>query len=190
MVGILLIKVYVSMVEFIELDIKGVFLINNFKEVDKRGVFVKTLNIEKLSSINFKDAFLESFYTQSNKNVLRGMHFQIPPFDLQKIVYVSSGLILDVVLDIRPSSITYGKSISIELSAFSQSILIPKGCAHGFLTLSDQATVVYQSTNIYHKNSDKGILWNSFGFDWPINHPVLSDRDASFERFDKIPKFF
>jgi dTDP-4-dehydrorhamnose 3,5-epimerase len=177
------------MTRFIKQSIQGVFLIENFMAEDARGVFVKTLSAGKLESMGFISPFRESYYSKSFKNVIRGMHFQIPPYEHDKLVYVTEGNILDVVLDIRISSSTYGKYLSFNLSAFGDSVIIPRGCAHGFLTLSETATVVYNVTSEYEPSADKGILWDSFGFNWGIKDPVISDRDKSFSGF-KESRFF
>ena len=172
------------MIRFIEQSIQGVFLVENFVAKDTRGLFVKTISAIKLESMGFQHSFRESYYSKSYRNVIRGMHFQIPPYDHDKLVYVTEGNILDVVFDIRISSPTYGKYISFNLSAFGYSVIVPKGCAHGFLTLSEIATVVYNVTSEYEPTADKGIHWNSFGFNWGVKDPVISDRDKSFPDFN------
>ncbi|HQZ78830.1 MAG: dTDP-4-dehydrorhamnose 3,5-epimerase family protein [Chitinophagaceae bacterium] len=177
------------MIRFVEQNIQGVFLVENFTAQDSRGVFVKTLSVDKLQQNGFTSPFSESYYSKSFKNVIRGMHFQTPPFEHDKLVYVTEGAILDVILDIRTSSITYGECLSFNLSSFGSSVLIPKGCAHGFLTLSDTATVVYNVTTEYEPSADKGILWDSFGFNWGIESPIISERDKGFPNF-KETHFF
>ena len=172
------------MIRFIEQFIKGVFLVENFVAKDARGFFVKTISANKLESMGFKHSFRESYYSNSHKDVIRGMHFQTPPYDHDKLVYVTDGNILDVVLDIRKFSPTYGKHISFNLLSFGSSVLVPKGCAHGFLTLGETATVVYNVTSEYAPTADKGILWNSFGFNWGVKDPIISDRDKSFPGFN------
>jgi dTDP-4-dehydrorhamnose 3,5-epimerase len=126
------------MKSFKELRIPGVYLVDNFRAKDERGIFVKTFHKDSSKEIGFNEEFKESFYSQSVKDVIRGMHFQAPPFDHNKLVYVTAGKILDVILDIRSSSPTFGKAVSVELDEFGSSVLIPKGCAHGFLTLSEK----------------------------------------------------
>lgn len=93
------------------------------------------------------------------------MHFQLPPYDHEKLVYVTDGTILDVILDLRKKSATYGQFIAVKLDALTQSIYIPRGCAHGFLTLSESATVGYNVATSYNNAADSGIKWDSFGFD-------------------------
>jgi len=178
------------MTSFNTTEIKEVFVIDNFHSGDIRGTFVKTYNSEKLAETGFDGIFRESYYSRSHKNVIRGMHFQIPPHDHEKLVYVTEGVIMDVVLDLRCNSNTYGRSISVKLTEFGRSVFIPKGCAHGFLTLSDTATVVYMVSSVYNQSSDSGILWNSFGFDWETPSPVLSERDRSFQAFNHFESPF
>lgn len=178
------------MSDFKELSIKGLYLVSNFLARDERGMFVKTFHENKFHEIGFNDYFKESYYSQSFKNVIRGMHFQISPFDHEKLVYVTAGKILDVVLDLRTKSPTYGKYEIIELNEFKHSVFIPKGCAHGFLTLSDKATVVYNVSTVYTPEADKGVLWKSFGFSWPAEYPIVSQRDTSFPHFSALNKFF
>jgi dTDP-4-dehydrorhamnose 3,5-epimerase len=160
--------------------LEGVFTIKNFFSQDNRGVFVKTFHKDIFDKNGLETQFTESYYSFSHKNVIRGMHFQQPPHDHSKLVYVTDGEILDVILDLRKDSITFGKYMTILLAQFSNSVYIPKGCAHGFLTLSDKATVIYNVSTIYNMAADTGIKWNSFGFNWNINTPILSVRDNSF----------
>jgi dTDP-4-dehydrorhamnose 3,5-epimerase len=123
----------------------------------------------------------ESYFSISKRNVIRGMHFQLPPNDHEKLVYVPHGAILDVVVDLRKNSPTYGKYISIELSDQNKkSIFIPKGFAHGFKSLFDDTITVYNVATEYSSIADSGIHYNSFGFDWEIKHPIVSPRDVKF----------
>jgi dTDP-4-dehydrorhamnose 3,5-epimerase len=112
--------------------------------------------------------------------VVRGMHFQLPPHDHEKLVYVTAGSILDVVVDLRRTSGTYGQVFSVELVEHQSSLFIPRGFAHGFLALSPNATVVYNVATGYQPTADAGIRWDSLGFAWPVAAPIMSDRDAAF----------
>lgn len=148
---------------------------------DSRGQFVKTFTDEffKLQGLDIN--IKETYYSISHKNVIRGMHFQIPPDEHIKLVYVPYGEIIDVVLDIRKNSPSYGKFFEIKLSAENRKVLIiPKGLAHGFKSLKNDTNVTYMQTSCYSPNNDKGINYNSFGFDWKCSNPKLSDRDLSF----------
>lgn len=169
------------------LAIEGVFLLENFKAEDDRGFFVKTFHEETFKANGLQTHFKESYYSISVRNVIRGMHFQLPPHDHEKLVYVTDGEILDVVLDIRNASPTYGQFLTVTLTEKSNSIYIPKGCAHGFLTISDRATVVYNVATVYQPTADAGIRWNSIGYDWQgINEPIISPRDWAFDSLSDL----
>lgn len=175
---------------FNQLGISGVYEVSNFHAEDKRGCFVKTYHQELFREIEFNGQFAESYYSTSSQNVIRGMHFQTPPYDHQKLVYVTHGEILDIILDLRKTSPTYGKSASLRLKQYGSSVFIPKGCAHGFLTISQSATVVYNVSTVYEPKADQGILWNSFGFDWGLIEPIMSIRDSNFESFQNFKTQF
>ncbi|MFZ2889617.1 dTDP-4-dehydrorhamnose 3,5-epimerase [Sulfuricurvum sp.] len=148
---------------------------------DTRGRFIKTYNSDFFYANGLNLTIKETYYSISHKGVIRGMHFQTPPYDCIKIVYVPRGKINDVVLDIRKNSPTYGNYFTVELSAENGNILIiPKGLAHGFKSLEDNTNVTYMQTSCYAPNNDCGIHYDSFGFDWEIQSPQLSDRDLSF----------
>ncbi len=171
------------MSKFQELEIAGVFLIDNFKASDERGIFIKTYHAKEFEEVNLEVNFKESFFTFSKQNVIRGLHFQTPPFDHEKLVYVSSGSIIDVILDLRKDSTTFGKVISVQLDAFGKSLFIPKGCAHGFCTPHNDAIVHYNVTTMHNQQHDDGIHWQSIPFDWPIVNPIVSTRDQNFVSF-------
>jgi len=168
--------------KLIETKIKGAFvLFDEFKE-DSRGGFCKFYNEQIFKSNNLDFNPKEIYYNFSNKNVIRGMHFQSPPHDHKKLIKCISGKILDVILDIRKESPTYLKYDTISLTENDgKSIFLPKGIAHGFLSLVDNTIVLYNVSSVYNINYDKGILWNSFGFDWPCNSPIISKRDQNLD---------
>lgn len=152
------------------------------KSDDDRGSFIKSFHLPSLQEHGLEFALKESYFSYSHKDVIRGMHFQLPPHDHEKIVFCLQGEILDVVVDLRKNSSTYGSFVSAELSESNhKALLIPKGCAHGFLSLEDKSITYYLVSSAYHKESDTGILYNSFGMNWPVNNPVISGRDLSFE---------
>jgi len=158
---------------------------------DLRGRFIKTFNDDFFKEHGVEIEIKESYYSISHKDVIRGMHFQIPPYDHIKLVYVPNGAIIDVVLDIRKGSPTYKKFFKIELSADNGKVLIiPKGLAHGFKSLQDNTNVTYMQTTCYSKEADKGIRFDSFGFDWECDNPKVSDRDISFKRLDEFDSPF
>ncbi len=170
-----------SPLNIIPTKLPGVFIIKTEGFEDERGSFVKTFHEDTFKEYGIKIDFKESFYSISKKDVIRGMHFHLPPKDHAKLVYVSSGAIIDVVLDLRKDSPMYGMYDTIELSAKNHDMVyIPKGCAHGFLTLRDDTCMVYLQSGVYSRECDAGVAYDSFGMDWPVKQPILSKRDREF----------
>lgn len=146
-----------------------------------RGRFVKIFHEPSYTALGLETNFAEEYYSVSHKNVIRGLHFQVPPMDHVKMVYCLEGHALDVVLDLRVGSPTYGQFEVFELnSSNSNSIYIPKGMAHGFCALSENTIMVYKVSTVYSPTHDAGVLWNSAGIPWPMTDAVLSERDQSF----------
>lgn len=149
---------------------------------DERGRFVKVFHEDEFRKLGLETDFKEEYHSHSKRCVIRGMHFQTPPSDHVKLVYCVHGEVLDVVLDLRKGSPTYGQAESIRLSAEHGNYLyIPKGIAHGFCAISDVSTLVYKVSTVHDPLNDTGVLWNSFGFNWPTPEPIISARDSSFE---------
>jgi dTDP-4-dehydrorhamnose 3,5-epimerase len=172
-------------------NLEGLYIIQNNVFRDKRGIFVKTFHKKVFEENNLETDFRESFFSISKKNVIRGMHFQLPPDDHVKLVYCAKGEILDVVVDLRKNSPTYGKFFSINLTGNNGKIIyIPKGFAHGFKSLTNNSVVVYMTTKEYSPKNDTGIRWDSFGFDWEIDNPIISERDKSFLPLEKFESPF
>ena len=166
---------------FVETPILGCFNIFPDERRDERGSFVKTLHKDLFIEHGLEHAFAEEYYSVSRQGVLRGLHFQLPPHQHAKLVYCIDGQVMDVVIDLRRDSPTYGQHAVFDLSAEEANILyIPQGLAHGFYTLSERATLIYKVTTVYAPESDAGILWNSAGIPWPDKNPLLSPRDRSF----------
>ncbi len=146
--------------------------------IDSRGSFTKFFSQAMFNELDLSLDIQEQFYTFSKKDVIRGMHFQTPPFDHNKLVTCIKGKVLDVVLDLRKESSNYGKVESCVLDSTNESLIyIPKGFAHGFLSLEDDSCLMYSITTRYEPDNDVGILWNSIGFDWPCDKPIISKRD-------------
>jgi dTDP-4-dehydrorhamnose 3,5-epimerase len=168
-------------------SLNGVKEIENKIFRDDRGSFIKTFNHDYFSKHGLEPDFKESFYSISKRNVLRGMHFQLSPHDHAKLVYVVSGEILDVAVDIRKDSPTFGAYHSTHLSGENgKSLYMERGFAHGFLTISKEAIVVYLTSSVYSPEKDTGIRWDCFGFNWGVDHPILSERDHSFNSLQSI----
>jgi dTDP-4-dehydrorhamnose 3,5-epimerase len=158
---------------------------------DDRGDFVKTYHQSAFADLGFEFHTAEEFFSTSRKGVLRGMHFQLPPHDHAKLVYCIAGRIIDVVVDLRKSSATYGRAASAELSEANRMMFyIPSGFAHGFLSLEERSVTVYKTTAVHSPKHDAGIRWNSFGFDWGMATPIISGRDLLLpEKKDFISPF-
>ncbi|MEI8072413.1 MAG: dTDP-4-dehydrorhamnose 3,5-epimerase family protein [Planctomycetota bacterium] len=167
--------------------LRAVKLIEHSFASDHRGSFTKTFNASSLKALGIDFTPQECFYSISKKNVIRGMHFHSPPHDHDKIVFCTEGRILDVALDIRPSETSYGKHVAYELSPEShKALFIPKGFSHGFLALSETATTFYLVNGEFHADADNGVHYNSFGFEWPVLSPILSDRDLALKSFKTL----
>lgn len=176
---------------FSETPIKGLRILEPSFFEDIRGSFIKTYTEDFFHINGLNITIKESYYSISHKNVIRGMHFQTPPHDHIKIVYVPYGRVIDVVLDIRKNSPTYGNFFTIELSAKNRKIIIiPKGLAHGFKSLENATNVSYMQTSCYAPTYDYGIHYDSFGFDWDTLNPQLSNRDLSFPTLDTFQSPF
>lgn len=161
--------------------LSGVFVIETDIFHDDRGIFVKVFHSDIFKENDLNVDFKESFYSISHKNVIRGMHFHLPPKEHAKLVYVTSGSILDVILDLRKNSPTYGQFSCEKLSQENHKMVyIPVGCAHGFLSLEDNSCTVYLQTTTYSQEYDAGIKIDSFGMDWGIASPIVSGRDQGF----------
>ena len=148
---------------------------------DERGTFVKTFHQDVFDKHGLITDFAEEYYSCSKKGVLRGFHFQLPPYEHVKIVYCVSGTIMDAIIDLRKGSPTYRRYAISELSKKQANALyLGKGIAHAFYVMSDSAIVMYKVTTVYAPEHDTGILWNSAGVPWPDDIPILSGRDKSF----------
>lgn len=165
-------------------EIEGVHVISGKKFSDMRGVLLKPYSIDFLPlEIDFHVE--EVWFTKSVRNVIRGMHLQIKPYECVKIVSVIDGCVEDVVLDLRCNSKTYGKYFSIILSdEDALSLYIPGGCAHGYKVLSDKAVVMYLGNEKNVPQCDVGVRWDSFGYDWKISAPIISDKDKNLMTFE------
>ncbi len=173
--------------QMLKTEIEGLMVLEPKVFEDSRGKFIKTFNDAFFYENGLEIKIKETYFSISNKDVIRGMHFQTPPHAHIKIVYVPYGKILDVVLDLRADSPTYGKFYSLELSDKNAKVLIiPKGLAHGFKSLQDNTNVTYMQTTSYAPENDGGVAYNSFGFDWQCESPQLSARDLSFEHFSEF----
>lgn len=163
------------------LPLAGANLLTLPSATDARGTFVKTFHGTTLQNAGMNFTLRESYFSLSKKDVIRGMHFQLPPHDHCKIVFCTQGAILDVMVDLRRNSPTYGQHYSYELSAENhKAFFIPEGFAHGFKSLTDDAITYYLVSSEYSAPHDTGIMYDSIGFDWGVQEPIISARDLSF----------
>ncbi len=148
---------------------------------DERGLFVKTFHETMFREAGIGFTLRESYFSHSVKDVIRGMHFQLPPYQHSKIVFCPQGAILDVIVDLRKESPTYGQYDARELSSANhKAFYMPEGFAHGFKSLTDDAITYYLVSSEYNREHDTGIRYDSFGLDWEVPSPVMSPRDRSF----------
>lgn len=153
---------------------------------DARGFFLETYNKNVYEELGIKESFVQDNLSKSEKGVLRGLHFQNPPHQQGKLVSVICGAVLDVAVDIRKDSPTYGQYYKAELSEVNKNILwIPPGFAHGFVTLEDNTVFSYKCTGFYNKPSEESILWNDqdLNISWGISNPKLSEKDRNAQKF-------
>jgi dTDP-4-dehydrorhamnose 3,5-epimerase len=162
---------------------------------DGRGFFMESWNRREFAEAGITDEFVQENHSASVAGVVRGMHYQNMNAPMGKLVRCTVGRILDVTIDLRASSPTYGKWFSIELSADNKKLIyVPVGFAHGFATLSDYCEVQYKQTGYYRPDAEGGIAWNDpdIKIAWPYDNPVLSKRDQqlpSFREYRKKPAF-
>jgi dTDP-4-dehydrorhamnose 3,5-epimerase len=173
--------------KFQETKISGVFEIHIEPHSDERGFFARTWCEKEFKSKGLNPALVQcSISLNTRKGTLRGMHYQAAPFPETKVVRCTRGAIYDVVLDLRPASVTFKDSIGVVLTAQKRNMIyVPAGCAHGFLTLEDEAEVFYQISEFHHPESARGVRWNdrAFSIDWPGKVEVISERDGNYPDF-------
>jgi len=165
--------------------VPDVLLIEPVKHGDERGFFSETYSAKVLEGAGFTGTFVQDNHSRSPKRgTVRGLHFQAPPHAQDKLLRVTRGAILDVAVDIRRGSPTYGQAVAAELSAENwRQLLVPRGFAHGFITLTDDCEVLYKVTDYYAPQSEAGLLWNDpvLGIDWPKAVEVfINARDAGW----------
>ncbi len=174
-----------------ETNIADIKIIHQFRHDDERGAFVKPFHKTDLLKHGIDFELKESFYSTSVQGVIRGMHFHAPPKQHAKIVFCTAGCILDVALDLRKNSPTYGQYAAQELSfENNQALYIPEGFAHGFVSLTKSSTAFYLVSGEYNAEADGGVRYDSFGMDWHTDSPILSARDLAFETLENFKSPF
>jgi len=165
---------------FKRLEIPEVVLIEPKVFEDGRGFFMETYKMPDFVTAGIKGNFVQENHSRSTRGVLRGLHYQNPPFAQGKLVRVVRGEIFDVVVDIRKGSPTWGQWVGVILSEEDKnSVYVPEAFAHGFCVLSEIAEVIYKTTNVYSAESEAGILWDDadLNIEWPVKEPILSEKD-------------
>ena len=181
--------------KFIETKISDLIIIEPTVFGDARGYFLESYNQKKFEEVVGKTSFVQDNESKSSKGVLRGLHFQKPPFEQAKLVRCIDGEVLDVAVDIRKNSKTYGKHVSVLLSGENKrQLFVPRGFAHGFLVLSDSATFAYKVDNIYAPEYDSGIKYNDkdLNINWSLteNEFQLSLKDNNLSFFEDLDSPF
>lgn len=172
------------------------FIINDNVITDQRGYFFESFNQQKFhQQTGLNISFVQDNQSKSTKGVLRGMHYQLGEYSQAKLVRVIEGAVLDIVVDIRPNSSTFGKSFSLELTANNhKQLFVPRGFAHGFVVLSDTATFFYKCDNFYHKAAEGGFIYNdaTLNLNWqlPTSAIILSEKDSVLPSFEEIKHTF
>lgn len=176
---------------FIETPIKGLMIIEPKIWKDGRGYFYESYNKNLFAAAGINEEFVQDNQSFSQKGALRGLHAQADPFAQGKLVRVLQGRVLDIAVDIRPGSPTFGQHVALELSGENQKMFyVPPGFLHGFLTLEDDTIFLYKVTSLYHRDSEIGVIWNDpeLGIDWGADESevVLSEKDRVLPRFSEL----
>ncbi len=173
---------------FTETPLAGAYLIDLERRGDGRGFFSRVFCSNEFAELNLATNFVQvNNSLSSNRGTLRGMHYQLPPHAETKIVRCIQGALCDTIIDIRKESPTFGQHYQVELTAENRRMLyVPKGFAHGFITLTDDTEAFYFTDEFYSPDSERGIRWNdpTFGITWPIEPTEISDKDAEHRDFD------
>ena len=174
--------------KFIPTPLPGAFTIELERRHDARGFFARAFCVEEFARHGLRHAIVQINDSLSReRGTLRGMHYQLPPCAEDKIVRCIRGALFDALIDVRPDSPTFGQTFTVELTAENRAMMVvPKGCAHGFLTLVEDTEAFYLTTQAYAPQSERGIRWNDprFRIAWPFEPRVISDKDRGFPDFD------
>lgn len=179
--------------EAVKTAIDGILIIKPKVYEDARGYFFEPYNKDVFAKIGIDAEFVQDNQSLSENKVLRGLHFQNPPYAQGKLIRVIKGAVLDVAVDIRKNSPTYGRHVAVKLTGKNRTMVwIPEGFAHGFLTLEDDTLFAYKCTQVYNKESEDGILWNDtdLHIDWNVSNPVISEKDKNAQRFKNFYSLF
>jgi len=173
--------------KFMETSLKGAFVVEPVRHEDERGFFARSWCKEEFTSLGLNAGLLQcSISFNKQKGTLRGMHYQVKPYEEAKLVRCTMGSIYDVIIDLRADSPTFRKWFGVELKADNYKMLyIPQGLAHGFITLEDNSEVFYQISEFYHPECARGLRWNdpAFNIKWPEGSILINARDSGYPDF-------
>jgi dTDP-4-dehydrorhamnose 3,5-epimerase len=180
----------------INTSLPGVILIEPRVFTDARGYFFETFQDQRYQSFGIPSTFVQDNFSRSQCNVIRGLHYQLE-YPQGKLIWVTRGRVLDVVVDIRVGSPRFGQSLTIELSdANHRQVYIPPGFAHGFCALSEEVDFIYKCTDYYHPPAERGILWSDADLKiaWPISNPIVNEKDQLYPKLkdvspDQLPRY-
>jgi dTDP-4-dehydrorhamnose 3,5-epimerase len=175
--------------QVIPTDLPGVLLIEPTVFGDARGFFLESYHAQRYAEAGIPDHFVQDNHSRSQRGVLRGLHYQLT-HPQGKLVWVTSGEVFDVAVDIRKGSPTFGRWVGVTLSADNhRQLYIPPGFAHGFCVLSETVDFLYKCTDFYHPEDEGGVLWcdPNIGVNWPVTTPVLSEKDQRYPRLVEVP---
>jgi dTDP-4-dehydrorhamnose 3,5-epimerase len=176
-----------------ETGFRGLLTIEPSVYKDERGYFFEAYNHDKFRALGLNEVFVQDNQSMSEAHVLRGLHFQLPPYEQGKLVRVISGSVIDVVVDLRKAEPTFGKYFKYHISDQKKNMLwIPPGFAHGFLTLEENTIFFYKCTQVYHRESDSVIAWfdPDLAIDWGISDPIVSEKDRNAPLFKNFKSPF
>lgn len=179
--------------DIIKTPLEGLLVLKPRVFEDTRGCFYESYNKIVFDQILPPVTFLQDNQSHSKKSVVRGLHFQSPPYAQVKLVRVVKGAVIDIAVDIRRKSSTYGKHFKIELNEHNQTMMwIPEGFAHGFAALADDTVFLYKCSNLYNKSSEVCIAWNDpdLNIDWGVGHPLISEKDQQGIPFKEYQGLF
>ena len=178
-------------VDVIETKILGCYELRPAVKEDERGFFAKIFHRPLWEELGLCTEFQEEYVTRSLPGTLRGLHFQTPPMQHEKVVLCLRGRAWDVALDLRRGSPTYGEYASVNLSCtLANAMYLPAGVAHGFCVTGAEALLYYKLTSVHSPGHDKGVRWDSAGIPWPISDPILSARDRELPRLEDFDSPF
>ncbi|MCL5268188.1 MAG: dTDP-4-dehydrorhamnose 3,5-epimerase [Bacteroidetes bacterium] len=172
---------------------EGLIIITPYVFNDERGFFMETYRSNEFEKVGIKEEFIQDNHSRSTKGVIRGLHFQADPSEQSKLVRCIRGEVFDVAVDLRRKSDSFGKWFGVVLSEENKkSLYIPKGFAHGYSTLSEEAEVVYKVDEYYSREDERGVLYNDpqLAIDWKVSNPVVSSKDKALPKFDKDADYF